>query len=305
VSAVVVATDSKRYTSVNGAVKSHVLSTSRKASTLLESRSYKPVGVCIYCGSKHDLRVEHIVPYSLGGTAKLPAASCGACEEITARFEGRLARTMYGDLRIRLDLPTRRKKTRPLQVRAEDAATGAEVWLNPEESLTILPAVHFLPPGILRDPPEEAATWVGATFEAKQIAPASLDRWPKIGSNNYIFTQRFDADALALTLAKIAHAYCVADFGIENFEAFLPPIIRGEHSNIYTYVGGSPDRLCHPGQLHSVQLHLGHRHYGRRADWLLMVSIGLLSHLQMPTALVVVGRADRDWALREAARRQG
>jgi hypothetical protein len=205
---------------------------------------------------------------------------------------------------MRQKLPSRRRKNRQILVRATDAESGAEVWLRPEEAIVIVPKVRFLYPGMLRDPPEEAQNFVGATLEWEQLMPADWTRWPVLGSNRYTFEQQFDPDALALTLAKIAHAYAVADFGLNNFEPFLPPVILGESDKLYKYVGGSPTPLRDPNTLHSVRLHLGHSHFGAKADWLLLVSIGLLSAYDMPTALVVVGRANERWAIEEAERRQ-
>jgi hypothetical protein len=248
--------------------------------------------------------MEHIVPLSLGGIVKLPAASCRECAEITSKFELRLARKMYGNVRIRQKFPTRRPKKRPVLVRAQDTITGAEVWLPPEESVVVLPKVHFLPPGMLRDPPEEPTSFVGATLDASQVFPTDNSRWRSIGSNSYSFEQSFDPEALALTLAKIAHAYAVADFGLANFEPFLPSAILGRSNDLFKYVGGSPAPIRDEGMLHSIRLHLGHSHYGSRADWLVLASINLLSAYDMPTALVVVGRANKQWAVEEAKRRQ-
>ncbi|WP_240653299.1 hypothetical protein [Sphingomonas crocodyli] len=134
------------------------------------------------------------------------------------------------------------------------------------------------------------------------MQPDDNSRWPLLGSNTYTFKQDFDPDALALTLAKIAHACTVAEFGIESFSSFLPPVLLGQQKDIYTYVGSSPAHIGDPTELHRVQLHLGHPHYGAKADYLLSVSICLLSSLGLPTALVIVGRANEQWAQREAAR---
>lgn len=266
--------------------------------------SYDPVGMCIYCYATADLTTEHIIPHSLGGTVKLPASSCRECANITSKFELRLARRMYGNIRIRQKFPTRRPEKRPLLVRAKDAVTGAEVWLRPEESVVVLPKVHFLPPGMLREPPEEPTSCDGATLEAKEVMPTDYSRWQSIGSNSYSFEQTFDPDALALTLAKISHAYAVADFGLSNFEPFLPPVILGQRNDLYKYVGSNPAPLRDQGMLHSVRLHIGHAHYGERARWLVLASISLLSLYDMPTALVVVGQANKQWAVEEAKRRE-
>ncbi|WP_241557461.1 hypothetical protein [Croceibacterium ferulae] len=209
---------------------------------------------------------------------------------------------MFGNFRIRANFPTRRRAARPVRIKATDPATGEHVWLDPEESIVVLPMVHFLPPGMLRDPPVEPEDWTGATLEAKEIMPARPVPWEKATQNQLTFDQTFNVECLALTLAKIGHAYAAAEFGLDNFEPFLPAIIRGERGCIHTYVGGDVEQLQDPGLLHSIRLRLGHPSYGSRADFLLMVSIGLLSQFGSPTALVIVGRAKEDWAWREAER---
>lgn len=53
--------------------------------------TFDTVGVCIYCGSdggQGGIRTEHIMPFSLGGNAKLPEARCSACETVTAKLDG-------------------------------------------------------------------------------------------------------------------------------------------------------------------------------------------------------------------------
>src|SRR3546814_3930149 len=76
--------------------------------------TYPPVGQCIYCGStKEPLGKEHIIPYGLGGNLVLPKASCKGCEAITGGFEQVCLRTMFGPARLRLNMPTRRRKERP------------------------------------------------------------------------------------------------------------------------------------------------------------------------------------------------
>lgn len=71
-------------------------------------------GSCIYCGSdggRHGLRDEHVIPFCLGGRAVLLAASCAACEAATCKLDGYLANRVFRQLRIFMQLPSRRKTT--------------------------------------------------------------------------------------------------------------------------------------------------------------------------------------------------
>ena len=81
---------------------------------------HSPVNQCIYCYSKENkLTDEHIIPFSLGGLLILPKASCKACAKITAKFEGVFSRAIFGNLRMRYNLPTRRKKERLKYIEVE------------------------------------------------------------------------------------------------------------------------------------------------------------------------------------------
>jgi hypothetical protein len=71
------------------------------------------VGKCIYCGSTTNLSDEHVVPRGLGGEWVLKKASCQKCAGIISRFETDIIKDFFSLLRIKLDLPTRRKKQRP------------------------------------------------------------------------------------------------------------------------------------------------------------------------------------------------
>jgi hypothetical protein len=77
---------------------------------------YSPVGRCIYCHSTDGLTVEHVIPFGLGGRLELPESGCHRCSKITSDFEHTCLRTMYGPLRLLYDLPSRRKKNRPLKL---------------------------------------------------------------------------------------------------------------------------------------------------------------------------------------------
>ena len=85
-----------------------------------KAETYKPVGHCIYCGATADLTDEHIIPFALlprGGDWFLPKASCPDCADNTKRFEGIVCGAMFGPLREKLRLKSRRKKTGQLSAR--------------------------------------------------------------------------------------------------------------------------------------------------------------------------------------------
>lgn len=205
---------------------------------------YEPVGVCVYCGSDgglEGLRDEHVVPYSLGGQSILPQSSCRDCERITSAFEGRCARTMYGSLRMREGIQTRRPKDRPKYLPAVAQRNGVdETVLLPEAGvIAMLPLVHFPTAGIFRNPPEKSPSWEGMTLEVRTDAPRDTASWETSSAENFSFVQTFDVDSLARMLAKIAHCNAVGYLGFDSFEHWIPPLILGQDPNI-PYLVGAP-----------------------------------------------------------------
>ncbi|MBA3939965.1 MAG: hypothetical protein C0520_02015 [Sphingopyxis sp.] len=66
---------------------------SRQNLPALPSRSFDPIGHCIYCGCEDILSTEHVIPYAAGGTWTLPKSSCRSCSVTTGRFEGEFSRS--------------------------------------------------------------------------------------------------------------------------------------------------------------------------------------------------------------------
>ncbi len=271
---------------------------------------YQPVGVCIYCGSdggKEGLRDEHIVPFSLGGRSFLPKASCRTCERVTSAFEGSCARTMYGSFRIRENVQTRRPKERPSHVPVVATTDGVEetVIMPVEGVIATRPLVHFLLPGIFRDPPVREAGWTGATLEVKTDQPRDNSAWGKHKAQTFSFTQKYDVDALARTLAKIAHAIAVGELGINAFEHWLPPYILGMDPALSYLVGAGEGSLDPANVLHEIKWTVGPRTDCHLVtQYLVTVNIRLFAQYGGPHAMVVVGKSSEDF-LRARLAQQG
>jgi hypothetical protein len=257
--------------------------------------TYAPVGHCIYCGSdggEQGLGDEHIVPFSLGGMLVLPKASCRACEAITSAFEGRCARIMYGSFRIREKVQTRRPKERPTTL-PMGATFGdkAEVYMMPIEGvIATLPWVHFLPPGYLSEHPDKEIGWTGATLEVRTDAPRKRSLWDKSNASAFSVSQQFDLDSLARTLAKIAHALCIGEFGSSFFEPWLPPYILGTDRALSYLVGGVPGSLEPVSELHQLRYNAGQVANG---EWLVSADIRLFAQ-GGPHTTVIVGRTTEE-----------
>ena len=71
-----------------------------------------------------------IVPYSLSGTHVIRDASCAQCEDMTKKFEQKVARDLWGDARTGFQQPTRRKKERRTHIEMPEVS-GQSVQLVP------------------------------------------------------------------------------------------------------------------------------------------------------------------------------
>jgi hypothetical protein len=178
---------------------------------------YSPVGSCIYCGqSTGKLSKEHIIPLALGGTQILPKASCPSCAKINQKIEEFCLRPMLGPLRIRLNLPTRHPKERPekvdLELHHNDGRREMKT-IPATEYPRFFPGFRWPEPGLVRGlPPSD-------TFEGELIVrfnDEELKRHMIASAKLKLFA--VNVDAFARMLAKIAHAYAVAQLGIGGFD---------------------------------------------------------------------------------------
>jgi hypothetical protein len=227
---------------------------------------YKPVGRCIYCGvpaefaGPEGLSDEHIIPLSLGGTIKLPSASCCFCSYETHAFEGHLAGKWFEAARAHFHWSSRKRK-RPEELLAGRVREGLRPVPRKEH-----PPVIFFPqfaiPGILLN---KAPVAGGVMFTEESFIFGGghdfHDKLDRVGAVSAVFQPQW----LTKTLAKIAHSHLVAEYGLDGFEPFLPK-----------KPGNATD------ELHTVN------HYF--VDNLIVVSIRLYSRHGSPPYTVVGGR---------------
>ena len=263
---------------------------------LTEKKVFPAVHRCIYCG-RHGKNIklgdEHIVPFGLGGKLVLPKASCDRCGKITgATIERQCLRNMFGQLRIRSNYPTRRKKERPetlpMSVETEGRIEFVEAPVNRRPHATIMFA--FPRPGILAGlTPEESANvrLPGLWFYGQQDEAARL--WTK---ENYPDAKRHGAVAsfhpvlFQKMLAKIAHSFAVAEIGYGKFNPLLPKAIIGEAPWQPGYlVGGNPNEPPPSEYINEI----GFRNQvSIKGQPYLVVRIRLFANLGAPTYYVVV-----------------
>ncbi|MGY3235622.1 hypothetical protein ACVWZ4_003835 [Bradyrhizobium sp. USDA 4472] len=265
---------------------------------LHSDRKYPPVNRCVYCGCKDDLTDEHIIPSGLGGRWLLPKASCRPCATITGAFEGVVLRTILGPLRMYYSMPTRRKKQRPEKL-------PLKVKLTPDSDFSFIDVAQEIYPFLILFPnlamPDELTGDVtegerGAKVKTLWIRAASfrdgimphLEKLARHLGVAYIEPQaHFIAPPFFRMLAKIAHAFVVAEMGVGAIQPFLLPIIlREETSECVQFVGGIPGTEPAGQGLHELALI---PHQGPSGN-VVAVRIRLLALLETPVYFVAVGR---------------
>jgi hypothetical protein len=256
------------------------------------AEKYPPLGRCLYgTGSEHegDLSDEHIIPFALlpkGGDWFLPKASCAACAEITSKFEGSVCRGMFGTLRQQIGLKSRRKKSKTTTVRY-NYPDGSLV--DKEIGVADLPYVcmgfRWRVPGILSGVPpainvrDELVMRYNKAALDKHATTTQAVRLGRVGPLQF-----------AQMLAKIAHAWAVAEYGFDSFEPLLPPLILGHIKEAPYLVGGDfrePQLPEQSGVLHDLarvdcRLNDGPSYFG--------VAIRLFAALGVPRYHIIVGR---------------
>lgn len=250
-------------------------------------KQYAPVGRCIYCrvnaedaGSK-GLSAEHIIPFSLGGNIELPEASCNACTDQTHAFEGRCAGGMFLAARTHFGWRSRKSK-RPKTLKAGNLsgpkAEWREVPATEHPPCIMLPS--FAPPGILIG--RSAQNGILLTSVGLCFAPEFHGRFARLRKGGAIFVP-FAPDDFCRLLCKIAHAYAVAQLGLDTFKPFLNNIILGTATDYSLYVGNTvlvAEQMM--DKLHTLSL-------GEK-DGLIIANVRLYARYGAPTYSVVVGR---------------
>jgi hypothetical protein len=191
---------------------------------------YDPVGKCIYCPNhKGKLTEEHVVPFGLAGdSVVLPQASCKECARITGKVERYCLRSMLGNFRIAMGAPTRRPKERPKTIsvrtgRLSDDNSRVEdlkiIEISPTD-LIMFPSFTFPGAGILEGRAPEIDISYQINMHRVDGQPVEFCR-----QHGAVETPMIYPMAFLRMVAKIAHAYAVAELGLGSFKPFLLDLI--------------------------------------------------------------------------------
>ena len=260
------------------------------------TRRYAPVGRCIYCGTTEGkLTDEHIVPFGLlpkGMDWFLPKSTCENCAKITTKFEGSVQQGMLGPLRHKLGLKSRRKRPATHNVTFNYKEDGRieerEISLNDFPPICI--GFRWPPPGILRHVAPTSVFEGELVVRQDEAAVRKLIRDGESFKMGRVFTLDF-----ARMLAKIAHAFAIAERGIASFEPILPDLILGKTDAAPYLIGG--DASDTPEEYEAPLHYLGHLYAEISGTMYLLISIRLFARLGMPRYHIIVGRSTENPSL--------
>jgi HNH endonuclease len=255
---------------------------------LSEIRS-NPIGICIYCGSKHftsqggKLSDEHIIPFSINGRYVLSEASCRECAKATGQVEGVLMRGSFRAIREYLQFQSRTKERPthlPLFNINHEPESKIMVPIDDYPVTWMMP--HFHLPAILQPPGTKRAgfesLWSEAiNYDQKKLRALGIKHFESV---------RFDVMAFVRMLAKIGHSLAVHRFGPSYFVPFLRHIIlHGADESAYEYVGGAPPRPHDTVEFHGLTI----KKFLVAGRQLIAAEIRLFAPFDSPIYVVVVG----------------
>tara|TARA_E500000318_G_scaffold56155_1_gene52239 strand:+ start:6343 stop:7224 length:882 start_codon:yes stop_codon:yes gene_type:complete len=221
-----------------------------------EKRSIPSVGACIYCSqpfSHDELTDEHIIPFALGHNSLVfKNASCKSCAAIIQPYEQEVLRKQLGNFRLQVDAPSRtKKKNRPKQVIIPFVAVDSRGSITrelgsrafPLEKAPLVLNLWWLPEArIIRGntgtDKDRGQPWSYVESRVNEIIRTVSEQTGeanvamKLGEVNRNHFLRF--------LAKTAHAYAVAELGMDGFTPFLNDLILNKSDDLSIYVGGTP-----------------------------------------------------------------
>jgi len=261
-------------------------------------KTYAAANCCIYCRSQNALSDEHVIPFGLGGRWVLPKASCADCAKKTGSFEQTCQRAMLGPLRMYYGLPTRRRKERPKKLSLKVKLIPDADWSFIDVDREVYPFLILFP---LLQMPDELSGYTtlgerGAAARQFWIRGASF----RDGIMPHVNALAAELNVAAIEptgaarvpeffqmLAKIGHAFAVAEMGLGAFLPFLGPMIcDADMSDSAQYIGGLQYTEPAKAGLHEVSFST---HTCVQPD-IVGVRIRLLASLETPTYFVAVGR---------------
>jgi hypothetical protein len=211
----------------------------------MPKREYPAANYCIYrsersvCGG--ELGDEHVIAYGLGGDPILPAASCQKHEAVTSLIQRRVLKGNFDSLRVWLGLRSRRPKERPTTITytAQSSDRTIQQELPPAQHPFCIAFWVYKKPELLlgNRSGNSGAAWI------QMLGDPNL--FPK--DTEVTVPGAVDSNVTGQLLAKVAHAYAVAELG-QSFRPLLLGLLNERDDKILTnalvnqLVGGTEEK---------------------------------------------------------------
>ena len=273
----------------NVEIYSCVSTMDNNSTIVLNGTKFAPIGRCIYCGATNDLETEHIMPFGLSGTAKLPQSSCRACAKITGAVEQLVLHGPLWPVRVFRNLKSRTKhrdapKTLPLTLFRNGYEETIQLGIDEYPMLLHFPV--FTPPSYLTQ--AAYSPGIGMLGVASVLfGPRPNEVCRSLGATAIKLTADYQKVAFARMIAKIGYSFAVAMGAINSIdgEALLLEAILGIKDDIGRWVGTLTKPFeKHPDHLHQILVHQ------EREKGLLIAEVQLFSDSQTPSYGVIIGK---------------
>lgn len=231
---------------------------------------YRLDGQCVYCLEKfepHDLTDEHIIPRALGGTLIISKGACQVCARLSnARYENIALNTEFLIPRRILALKRSRRRGAGKDIRSPLPPLAPPDHLIADESKFDIFLNDDEYPKVFWLPNFPVAGKILGIERGGDITMLRFCFYNLRGHHSKInFSSRSPAvnGPYALTIAKIAYCYAVAERGFEGFDGSeIRDLLAGNRDDFYNFVGSAlkPERL--------TNRHLHGLYFRERGEWL-------------------------------------
>ncbi|MBB3941456.1 hypothetical protein GGR39_003133 [Novosphingobium fluoreni] len=276
------------------------------------------LGKCIYCYDDENKRTEeHIIPYAIGeNTVSILDARCDNCQIIINKYEQGFLSKQIGPFRGAIGAPsrTRKKKKRLQEHHTHMRFTFTEIdWtgkyirdlgyrLIPFTQAPLVLPLWTSPPPTILGLPVRAGSEMGESWlyqEKDKLAALAKD----VGTEKGAFIVKTQTGVVSREhtlrfLAKTAHAWAAAQFGLDAFDPFLTDIVLNKAHDMERYIGNAPPYMYEnmpelgklvEGEGHIFRIVGGRETIGDMSDCLFTL-IQLYPMVNSPVHLIVVGK---------------
>ena len=238
-------------------------------------RVFKPANRCIYCrDGKPPFTREHVLPRGLGGGIIYPKASCEKCRKAIHDVETYCLRGPFLSHRLELGLVNDRADLGDvvkMPIRVDGEREHKSFSLKDLPNYLVLPQFHD-PPGFVTGRYDGSGQFSFTLWGDQR----SLDQHGGIDAST-VLTEGFDLNKFGRAIAKIAHGFVAGEYGIDNFDPWLPPLILGEESRLGDFLIGDwgEDGMARENVLHQIGVKFVEYKWTNRLEKFISVDVRL------------------------------